>query len=171
MKRERDSQRARVYASDKALESLSKPLPKVADVEAYVERLFAMKRLAKKYPGAIRSGWSLPIVKDGRGVRRAKGGTSGIIIPLWARNEGVVCHELAHTIAWRHFGSAPAAHGWQYCAVYLDIVKWMMGRAAHDALKAAFKANKVRFRQPVKRKLTVEQRATFAERMRLARAA
>lgn len=167
----RDTQRARVYLSDKALMAIAKPLPSVADVEKFAARLFKSKRLAKKYPRAVARG--APKVGDGRGTRRAMAhGGRKITLPTWARNEAVALHELAHIIAVRHHWPKPMAdHGWEYCTIYLDITKWMMGKAAHDVLKAAFKANKVRFRKPVKRVLSLEQRAMLAERMRTVRAA
>jgi putative metallohydrolase (TIGR04338 family) len=163
---ERDSQRSRVYKADDVLEAFAKPLPSVADVEAYAKRLFKSKRLAKKYP---RAGWRPPVVADGRRNRDASGSTWQIVIPRWARNEAVVLHELAHTISMREYGRHIAGHGWQYASTFLDVVKWMMGKAAHDALKASFKAHKVRFRKPVKRTLTDEQRAALAARLASAR--
>lgn len=167
MKSERDSQRSRLYKADDALNPFAKLLPTVADVEAYADRLFKSKRLAKKYPRAASLG--RPRVSDGRGSRIAKGSVLRISIPLWARNEAIVLHELAHTISRREFGTQAAGHGWQYASVFLDITKWMMGKEAHDALKAAFKKHKVKYRKPVKRTLTDEQRAILAARLQTAR--
>lgn len=167
MKRERDSQKSRVYKTDFILADTTKPLPTVADIEKFVERLFKSKRFANKYPKAFR--WGRPRVEPGRwGQRRALGSWRWISIPVRFRNEGIVLHELAHTITLREFGDV-AAHGWQFAAVYLDIVKWMLGKAKHDLLKSAFKANKVKFRKPVKRNLTDEQRASLAARLQAGR--
>jgi putative metallohydrolase (TIGR04338 family) len=165
----RDSQRARVYKSDKDLMKIAKPLPTVADIEKYAVRLFKSKRLAAKYPRAVIRG--APEVGDGRRTRRALAhGGWKITVPVWARNEAIVLHELAHIITVRQFWlQTHAPHGWQFAAVYLDLVKWMMGGAAHDALKASFKAHKVKFRKPVKRNLTDEQRAALAARLQTAR--
>lgn len=50
-----------------------------------------------------------------------------------------------------------AAHGWQYAAIYLDLVHFCMGKEAADALKAAFKDHKVRFRPKRQRTVTPQQ--------------
>jgi putative metallohydrolase (TIGR04338 family) len=121
----RDTQRSRVYASDPALIMLAKPLATVADVERFAERVFASKRVQAAFPKSAK--WKRPlVVKDGRGRRRACGWYGGIAIPIWARNEAVVLHELAHTICQREHNWV-AGHGWQFCAIYLKLALYMMG--------------------------------------------
>lgn len=162
---ERDSQRAKLYKADDILKHFAKPLPEIKNIEKYADKLFKMKRLMNKYPRASLRG--RPLVKDGRGCRNATGSAGSIVIPAgWARQEDVVCHELAHCITDREFGWRTAGHGWQFCMVYLDVVKWMMGLEAHDALKASFKKSKVRFTKPAKRGLSAEHRATLSARMK-----
>jgi putative metallohydrolase (TIGR04338 family) len=135
----------------------------VKDVERFVKKVFASKRVQAAFPKAMVR--SLPSVKDGRGRRNACGGPGGISIPVWARNEAVVLHELAHTICLRQ-GGREAFHGWQFCAVYLRLVLYMMGREAHGVLKTAFKANRVRFTEPRKRQpLDPERRAALVARL------
>lgn len=161
--RERDTQRARVYKCDPVVREFAKPLTSVKDVERFVRKTFASKRVQAAYPKAMR--WSLPRVGDGRGRSNACGGFGGIKIPVWAREEATVIHELAHTICLREGGNE-AYHGWQFCAIYLKLVLYMLGRPAHDALKAAFKANRVRFTEPRKRRpLDPERRAALIERL------
>lgn len=168
--RERDTQRARVYKSDHALGALAKPLPTVRGVERYVKRLFEMKRVQGAFP-RLRPDW-LPTVGDGRGRRMACGWSGGIKIPLWARNEMVVIHELAHTVTHRQYGSGVAAHGWQFCSVYLTLTLHAMGREAHDTLKVAFKRNRVRYTAPRKRReLSDAERQALADRLTLGRLA
>lgn len=161
--RERDTQRARVYKCDRILMATAAKLPTVRDMERFVKKTFASKRVQEAYPKAM---WrALPSVSDGRGRRRACGNEYGIRMPVWARDEAVVLHELAHTITMR-LGGNEAFHGWQFCAVYLKLVLYMMGREAHDTLKAAFKANRVRFTEPRKRKpLDPEARAILVARL------
>lgn len=164
----RDTQRARVYRADNALNGIAPKLPEVHDVEVFVKRVWASRRVAAAYPGAFKSG--PPSVADGRGARHARGGVSRIVIPRWARNAGVVIHELSHTITRRHFGGQPAAHGWEFCQVYLDLTLYMLGREAHDALKAAFKKEGVRWRPKKKRApLSEEKRQELAARLAVAR--
>lgn len=162
----RDSQRSRVYASDKALIAISKPLPTVADIERYITSIMSMKRVQDEYPKAFR-GWDAPRVRDGRGHRSARGCEAGITMPTWCRNEAIVIHEIAHTIARRVYGvHSIAGHGWEFCAIYLQLTLYAMGREAHDVLKAAFKANRVRFRAPRKgRPLSPDARAAMIARL------
>lgn len=160
----RDQQRSRVYKSDGALTKIAKPLPTVKEMQRYVDRLFGMRRMMIEFPEAFGARWrsrnpdrqkhyrtkpiSAPIVYDGRGRRCAGGWSRGVTMPLWSRNEGILLHELAHTICVRKYGYKVAAHGWEYCAIYLKITLYAMGREAHDTLKAAFKANRVKFTKP-----------------------
>ena len=146
MPKPRDMQRARLYKADDVLLPLAKKLPKVRDVEKYVERVLARQSILRRYPLTNRD----VKVKDGGGTRSALAyGSWAISIPLWARNEAIVLHELAHTIVYRHWSrSEAAAHGWQFASVYLVLTKAMMGAAAHDALRASFKAHKVRYTAP-----------------------
>lgn len=167
----RDTQKARVYKSDKALVAVAKPLLEVADVERFVRRLLTQKRVKDAFPRSAL--YQLPRVGDGRRRRAAYGWENGIAIPRWARNEAVVVHELAHTIALREYGRGDVAfHGWEFCATYLTLTLYGMGREAHDTLKAAFKANRVKYTKPrAKRQLTDERRQMLADRLALGRLA
>lgn len=167
-RRERDTQRSRVYKCDPVVITRAKPLPAVADVERYVAKVFASKRVQAAFPKSVSWSRGLPKVGDGRGRRVACGWYGGIKIPLWARNEGVVLHELAHVICQREERNSLliAGHGWQFCAIYLKLVLYMMGRETHDALKREMKINRVRFSEPRKRKpLDPERRAALVERL------
>jgi putative metallohydrolase (TIGR04338 family) len=171
--KERDTQRSRLYKADDVLHPFAQPLPTVRDVERFVKRVWSSKRVQVAYPNAVRrwQSWDLPTVKDGRGRRRAGGWDGGITIPLWARKTDVVIHELAHTIVWRELSSKAAGHGWQFCSVYLYLVKLFMGAEAHAALKASFKQHRIRFTPPRPKKvLSPERRAELVARLATARA-
>jgi putative metallohydrolase (TIGR04338 family) len=147
--RPRDGQRSKVYKADDALKPFAVPLKSVADVERFVLKVWASKRAQAAFPRAVGS-WRQPYVKDGRGTRSATGGEWHISIPRWARWSDVVLHELAHVITIReHFSLRVAGHGWQFCGVFLKLVLYIMGREAHDALKASMKIYRVRYRRPV----------------------
>ncbi len=166
----RDSQRSKVYKAEKVLLPLAAPLREVKDVECFIKKQMARKAITRRYPSATRA----TEVKDGRGRRHACAfGGYAISLPIWARNEAIVIHEMAHIVTNRHYGERGlASHGWQFCAVFLDLVRFIMGNEAHDALKVSFKANKVRFTKPRTRKpLSPERRAALAERLAAARAA
>lgn len=115
--------------------------------------------------------------------RRTRGGAASyggkVQYSPKAMLDWIVCHEMAHELndcatslekkgdggAYNH-----ASHGWRFCAIYLDIVRWVIGVEAAEALKASFKRNKVRFTPPIKRAKkdpTLAQlaaRTAFAER-------
>lgn len=146
--RVRDTQRSKLYRAEAVLHKWKKPLPTVEDVVRYTGKVFGSKRVRAAFPNAILH--VLPRVKDGRGTRIAKGGTSHISIPLWARNDVIVLHELAHTVTRRIYPINIAGHGWQFCATFLKLVLYMIGREAHDELKAEMKRTRVRFRPPRK---------------------
>jgi len=164
--KERDTQRAKLYrAEEAALKRLCKPLPTVQDIERYLREQSQLKPLRSRYGMAVDvTDWPLE-VSDGRGRRRARAyDTHTIAIPLWARNNWLVLHEWAHIVhsrlgkEWRWTrcregigsrsaelrGGAP--HGWQYAAVYLDLVRFCIGKDAAEALKVSFKERKVRFK-------------------------
>lgn len=145
---ERDAQRSRVYASDRALIDIAKPLSTVTDVERYVKRVFGMKRVQDAFPKSRLSSW-LPSVGDGRGRTSARSSSSEIAIPRRYRNEAVVLHELAHAVCDHEYGLQVAGHGWQFCSIYLTLTLHAMGREARDVLKAAMTANRVRFQEPM----------------------
>lgn len=165
----RDSQRKRVYTAEHVLMNYAKPLPTVKDVERFIKKQMERKAILKRYPHANKE----TAVADGRGCKRALAhGTRKISIPIWARNDWVVIHEMAHIINARENWWPKAAHGWEYCSIYLDLVRFIMGVEAHDALKASFKKHKVKYKKPKSRKpLTPEQKAALAERLKAARLA
>lgn len=165
----RDQQRSKVYKADTALKPFAIPLPTVYDVELFVAKVWKSERVRQAYP-AIDIGGP-PDVKDGRRRRRAAANSVKIMIPRWARSSDVVIHELAHVITQRTYGLKVAGHGWEYCAVYLKLVLYIMGREAHDALKAEMKAQRVRFKPPRQRApLSPERREHLAGILAAARA-
>jgi len=100
------------------------------------------------------------------------GSVKGIRLhPEWGLDGYIVCHEMAHVVALRIYGRENiAAHGWQWAEIYLILVLAGMGRAAHDELKASFKAAGIRFTKPRQgRVLTQDQRKALAERLEAAR--
>jgi putative metallohydrolase (TIGR04338 family) len=169
MPAQRDSQRSKVYRSERVLRQFANPLPTITDIEKFITKEMSRKRIIDKYPDAVRS----IVVADGRGRRRACAyGGRQISMPKWSRNTHIVIHEVAHIISARHYGHQIAGHGWEYCSVYLDLVRHIMGVEAFETLKQSFKDHKVKFSEPKKRKpLSPEMRAALAERLKAARAA
>ena len=123
--RERDSQRKKVYRAEEVLKPYAKPLKSVADVEDFIEDVWSRKRIQDAFPFSVRNR-SMPVVKDGRGTRIARGGSSHINIPLWARDTRVVIHEMTHSITVRISFVAPG-HGWLFCQNLLIMTLHLMG--------------------------------------------
>ncbi len=168
--RERDSQRKKVYRAEEVLKPYAKPLKSVADVEDFIEDVWSRKRIQDAFPFSVRNR-SMPVVKDGRGTRIARGGSSHINIPLWARDTRVVIHEMTHTITVRISYDAPG-HGWLFCQNLLIMTLHLMGRKAHDELKASFKQHRVRYTKPrVGKPLSPERRAALVATLAKAREA
>jgi hypothetical protein len=78
LSRQRDSQRSKVYKSDRSLDGISKPLPSVEDIEAYVAKTFASKQVRKAFK---RCYWSLPEAIDGRSLKWAWADESVVFMP------------------------------------------------------------------------------------------
>lgn len=147
----RDSQRKRVYDAEAEAFSHDKKTDdptfrELKAVEKYVKRVFSRKRVQKEWP---RANW-LPKVKDGRGCRSALAhGSSAISIPIWARREWVILHELAHIITSREYaGVDKAGHGWEFCKTYLRLVEIVMGKEAFLSLEKCFLKHGVKFMKP-----------------------
>ena len=171
MTRERDSQRSRVYKAERAIrkEYGGKHFRETADVERYIKKQFARKTITRRY-GDI--GQHIT-AHDGRGRGRAGAwGYNDITLPKWTRFELMIIHEVAHLMTNRLHGLNTAGHGWQFCSIYLDLVRFILGKEAHAALKASFKAHKVKFKKPQTRApLSPEQKALLAECLAAAREA
>lgn len=180
----RDTQKSRVYKSEReALKPIQRQLD-LSGAKLLVRQVWASKRVAENWPKAFSYRYQ-PRLADGslgdwrcrprvflkQGTWSNGGATRITLSSSQGLRDWVVVHELAHTIHFRVQGRDEAGHGWQFCAIYLKLVLYFLGREAHDALKVAFKANKVRFRAPRKGKpLTPEQKQALALRLWAARA-
>jgi hypothetical protein len=190
---ERDMQRRRVYRAegmawdDHPADKVE--FPEIEDVAREVKRLLDSRRVWKAFPfmsphtpkSHERASFT---IEDGRGSRTARGGASGLAFPRRQRRRWVILHELAHLLHAREQKAVrasmalvdsdiftrkgyTAAHGWRFCMIYLQLVRWFVGKAEHDALKAHFKGLRVRYRPP--RVMSPEQRAAAAERLKKVR--
>lgn len=147
----RDSQRSKVYQAERlAWEGIEVMYPEVKDVEDYLCRIFRSSWLRKKYP-EVKSFQ----VGDGR-ARRSGGGLGHhgkcyVYLPRHARTDWVILHELAHGIAMNIYGREIAAHGREYCQIYLSLVRRWIGVEAERSLKANFKLCRVKYVRLVKK--------------------
>ncbi len=153
----RDSQKSKVYKAENVIIPFARKFADITETRAFVDSVTMSSFYQRKWPKAP---WSIR-VKDGRGTRIARGGRGGINLPLWARNQAVCLHEIAHCIT-----PHSCAHGWQFTLTFLQLVEHFMGRDVALCLKESFKLNRVRFRAPVKRApLSPERRAELAARL------
>lgn len=170
----KDMQRGKLYkAEDKAFRAdPGEKLPTTRDIERYIRKTIGARATLVRRYGIAADFLQWPCeVADGRGRRRACAiGTKEISMPLWSRTEWIVLHEIAHIIHDRlRYTSCRsvstgirvpvtgerveelkggAAHGWQFAAIYIDLMHFCRGAEYAERLKAEFKAGKVRFRAP-----------------------
>lgn len=146
MKPRRDTQRERVYRSER--ETFGEPndettldLGDHAAVVAYVETITKTRWWRSRYG-------TMPIYVEDRGGRgyrgRAHSWRSTISIPRLARRRWIVLHELAHLLAYRRH-PASAAHGPEFARAYLDLLRRFMPDRFVPLL-GRFRANRVRSR-------------------------
>lgn len=115
MKKSRDFQRAKVYKLDSLLGlllrcNIFKEELSLVQIKDITSKLFAEYNLG-----------SPPLIKDGRGRRKAGGCRTHITMPRWARNMIVLSHELSHVVTQRKF-EVEAPHGPRYVGIYREIV-------------------------------------------------
>lgn len=183
----RDSQRSKVYEAERAaFRSLG------FFTEAYPSLSLCHEKISKWMDEAwfkrrFGEGHALTL-RGGRG--KARGGLREIVrgevikvvsikLPPWARNSFVMLHELAHACTMLRHETAlrhenVAAHGPEYCKIYLELVAHYLGQEYAEKLECQFRVHNVRYRtrKQVKRKpLTAEQKAALVERLSAARAA
>lgn len=181
VKPKRDSQRRKAYsAEDAALPMLEQErFSSLGEVARYLRDLISTEWFQRRWPefrrvdlfyrprkrsasansfsndsctgGWINFGpWSLGN-RPGRSNPERRGG------------EWLVLHELAHAIA-------PKGHHHDalWARIYLELVKFKMGAAAHDALRDEFRKKKVRYKPA--RQMTEAQRKAASERLTAVRA-
>lgn len=168
----KDSQKQKVYNSEFRVRPNVENVNSHEQVQEFVDRVLSNKKVLSLYGKQLTARTVNVAVR--RGKRFATGGYSGINIPesKWAWNKLVILHEIAHVIVCRTVygcGVPVTSHGWQFCEVFLNLVKAVLGTVTHDELKEQYKKNRVKFKAPVKRELTPEQRAALVERAAHAR--
>lgn len=181
MTRRRDTQRSKVYESERAIQWKQKGFHFAAqqdnyetldDCHRFLMSVVRRKRVQERYPRAAQ--FTTMHLKDGRGTRSAsfRGnihdfGDYGPILnlPLWSRNELTLLHELAHSLV-----PSGVTHHWEFTECLLWLVRQAMGIEWHDLLLAQYKSRRVKYRAPRTRTLTPEQKAAAAERLVHARA-
>lgn len=88
---------------------------------------------------------SLPRFRPGYGARQAffhvDDQGPAITLPRKYRTASVILHELVHWVQWH---DPVAAHGPEFCRVYLDATREFLGDTRAERLAAAFAAERVK---------------------------
>ncbi len=146
--RPRDNQRQRVYDSEHTaayrlgMTSSGRTIPN-DQLQAWVDAVLDRRPIRSRW-GAIHIE---AVLKRGGS---AYGGLGRITLPLFARNEWIVLHEIAHSLterSARDVSGCPydvAWHGPEYVGVYLFLVKTVLGEEAYKTFLAVCRENKVR---------------------------
>lgn len=134
----RDNQRKRLYDAEFAVRSFGtgagRRLETVPEVQAYVNAILGSRWFKARW--GVRS---IPVL-DGRGRRSACAEGSRIKMPLWARNEMVTLHEVAHVLTPGKY----ADHGPEFAGVLLALIRQFMGPEAAASLRESFRGHRVK---------------------------
>ena len=139
----RDSQKGRLYKAEKVLGPLSQRLETTEEMATYLHKVINRAPIQKRYGKFLRA---VLEVRPGYRCRSAFGNYNWIKMPKWSRTQYIVLHEFAHSLTQRKYGHGVAGHGREYASIYLDLVRFGMGKEAHATLLASFKEHKVRYR-------------------------
>lgn len=162
----RDTQLKRAYAAERMLPEWRDKQAGESAIRARIRAVLNSRRVATNFP-FMRSVGARDIEVTFNNRRWCTGGAFGLAFTTDRdESEILVLHEMAHLIHhrekncggmtphiaipydWRHRKGYTAGHGWRWAMIYLQLVKWFMGRDVHDRLKAAFKAERVRHHAP-----------------------
>lgn len=143
MKKVRDSQRSKVYEWE------SDHIPNLHSIELTLhdcELLIAESicwwfRLSKS---EIYKGVDMPLIKNGKGTRKARGSANRINLPRWARSKAIVLHETAHCLVDRmdHL-SEDGGHGPYFMGTYIRLLGHFL-KLSRTELKKSAKTNKIK---------------------------
>lgn len=154
MARTRDNQRSKLYKAEREAFEGKYPCDEtpgysVAECQEIVDKITHSRWWAGRYDGKLDVK-----IHAGKGFRRAVAYPWGpdIYLPLWARKEWVICHELAHVGLYRKevyrflYEDHSASHGPEFAKEYIAVVRRFIGAEEARALKAVFKKNRIKAR-------------------------
>lgn len=159
-----DSQKSKLYGaegvspSDRSTQRKPPVLTTVADIEAEVWAILRDPRVTKEWPGVARV--NEVHIHDGGGSRRGYCHNWGsrrvrLTMPLFARTEPILIHELSHFLTDQFAVGSAAPHGPEFAANYVKLIHIRMGAKASAAVKRQFRRAGVRFAP--KRKMSPAQ--------------
>jgi putative metallohydrolase (TIGR04338 family) len=146
----RDQQRAAVYKAEGEAGAARGEEMSLKAIQDLMTRVMGTVWFQKNWPDR-----KIFHLYDGRRRSAACGGrlNGGIFVklPKWSRREMIVLHEMAHGVQPRN----SAAHGPEFCMIYLAFVRRFLGEAQALELEAKFKQHGVAYRS-LRYKLSTE---------------
>lgn len=139
----KDTQKSRVYEAEGTIFSEDGPQKHLRTVGQLQD--WADKFLERSF---VRSNFD-PVkveILPGRGCKVAScvhyegDNIRAVYMPLWARTEETLLHELAHAVH-----SWDEKHGEQWCGTFIYFVEKVLGREIADQVRAEFNKRDVRF--------------------------
>ena len=145
MKRERDTQRGKLYGAEGAVftseeaafhDKANKQLETVTECQQLVNRITNSQWWSKKFVprwmigGKFVGPRHVIKVTDGRGARKATARAGGRVInlPRWYRRRWIILHELTHCLTFRTDGHKVEAHGLEFAGEL-----YRLGAAIHGS--------------------------------------
>lgn len=135
-----DSQRQKVYNAEAQFRSMqfqSKVFPEFDLADLYRCQSYVNLVLDQKWFRA-RFGERKIMVAPGRNGGVAYG-SHKITLGVWARQQSIILHEIAHCVA-----PYQTKHGAEYTGLYLFLVKQIFGAEAAKALRTCYKEHRVK---------------------------
>lgn len=139
VQRKRDSQRSKVYKWGWALY----PYSGSAEYKGTLTLAECADLAGEALASYSAIGISMPLIRPGRGVKIARGGEHYLVLPIWARQEETVLHEVAHSIMQRIGKGSDAAHGPEFARICVELWSRYTPLSKREILEVA-KDNRVK---------------------------
>lgn len=162
--RNRDTQRSKVYAAETKFRNMNfepqlfsdAKLDQIWLCQNYVNRVLEQQWFRARF------GERQITVEPGRNVGMAYGSRK-ITLGVWARQQTVILHEIAHCVA-----PHDVRHGAEFAGIYLFLIKQVYGAEAAKALRDCYKEFRVKTNNKAlpkpKKVLTAKQKVALEKK-------
>jgi putative metallohydrolase (TIGR04338 family) len=140
----RDTQRSKVYSAERKAFGSFEEVYSFNDCKA----ILSIVKDGSYYRSV--NGYRHVKLKDGRGRRSAcyQPDTKTIKLPKWSRNDFVIMHEIAHSLAHRTVGEGEhAGHHASFCTHYANLIHEQVGNQYAIKLINEFKSGRVLYQE------------------------
>lgn len=140
--RPRDSQRAKAYAAERFafMDCFGwgrQDFKSIKAIQAYVNKVTRCAWFRRR--------WGKRDIKVSfKPYGSATGGFGSIRLPRWAWTRPVILHEMAHCLS-PAGGPYGPGHGRLWARTYLELVRYALGLKPYEALRDAYRAQRVKF--------------------------